>query len=291
MSIRDQESERLRQEAYAFMLQGRFDEALVGYDRAIEAAESEAQRELVTIVKADAMIATDRDGPEVKALPAIVMRRRSPRHVYFAAYTLIRRFADTDVKRALFYGDIAVGAAAQLGEPIPRAKVLNSVGAIYMIDSRFPEAIAMLSEAVAILEPLEHPEAESMRPWVVANLGGAMVHGGDIEEGLRLIESVYEENQDSEARADCALDLCYGYLQLDRLEEAHAAGEKGFALATTDRVLRNAHYLLGEIAVRSDRFDEAEVHFSALEAYYPNFPNLRNLLLAVDLCPILNLKC
>ncbi|HWW61741.1 MAG TPA: hypothetical protein VN181_10275, partial [Thermoanaerobaculia bacterium] len=83
----------------------------------------------------------------------------------------------------------------------------------------------------------------------------------------------------------------YGYLQRNRFDEARIAGEKGFALAETDRLIRNAHYLLGEIAVRTDRFDDAEVHFAALESYYPNFPNLRNLLLAVDLCPILNLKC
>lgn len=291
MSIHDQESERLRQEAVALMWRGCLDEALAAYDVALATAESEDQRELVTIGKAEALIAADRDGAEVRELAAIVMRRRSPGHVYRAAYALMYRYSDTDCKRAMFYGEIASKAAAELDEIVPRAKVLNGLGVIQMIDARFGDAADSFARAIAFIEPLEgDDEAAKLMPSCVANLGGAKIHSGDFEEGLALINSVLPLVDDPSSRADFALDLCYAYLQLDRFDEAHAAGEEGLALATEQRLVRNAHYLLGEIAVRTDHFDEAEQHFEALESFYPDFPNLRNLLLAVDLCPILNLK-
>ncbi|HVR37991.1 MAG TPA: hypothetical protein VMU84_02780 [Thermoanaerobaculia bacterium] len=277
----DHESERLRKEAIGLMWQGRVDDALVAYDEALALAESDDQRELVTIGKAEALIAAEREEAEVRELPAIVLRRRSPRHVYLAAYALMRRFSDKDRKRALFYGDVAAEAAAAMGDDEARAKVLNGSGILQMIESQFGDAIRSFEQAIELAKRV---------PAFIANLGGAKIHFGDLENGLALLNDALPQIEDLSARSDFELDLCYGYLQLERLDEARAAGERGFALADNDRLIRNSHYLLGEIAVRTERFDDAEAHFAALESYYPEFPNLRHLLLNVDLCPILNLK-
>ena len=75
------EVEELRQSALAKVRAGALEEALATYDDAFALAHDDETRELITINKADAMIALERSGPEVQALPTIVMRRRNLRHV------------------------------------------------------------------------------------------------------------------------------------------------------------------------------------------------------------------
>ena len=71
------EVEELRQKALAQVRAGAFEEALVTYDAALAVVRDDETRELIIINKADAMIALERSGPDVQALPTIVMRRRA----------------------------------------------------------------------------------------------------------------------------------------------------------------------------------------------------------------------
>ena len=90
------------------MWRGDADAALAQYERASAVAIDDETRELITIRKAEALIALDREGPEIAALPGIVMRHRSARHVYLAANTLQRHLCERDQRpRAIFYGGIA----------------------------------------------------------------------------------------------------------------------------------------------------------------------------------------
>ena len=81
--------EELRQAAIAKDRVEQFDEALALFDEALSLAEDDETRELITINKAHAMIGAQRSGPEVQALPMVLMRRRNPRHTFLAAYALL----------------------------------------------------------------------------------------------------------------------------------------------------------------------------------------------------------
>jgi hypothetical protein len=81
--------EDLRQAAIAKDRVEQFDEALALFDEALSLAEDEETRELITINKAHAMIGAQRSGPEVQALPMVLMRRRNPRHTFLASYALL----------------------------------------------------------------------------------------------------------------------------------------------------------------------------------------------------------
>src|SRR5688572_25310638 len=61
--------EELRQEARARLRRGDYEQALEVYDEALLLADDDETRELITINKADAMIALERTGPEVNDLP------------------------------------------------------------------------------------------------------------------------------------------------------------------------------------------------------------------------------
>ena len=113
---------------------------------------------------------------------------------------------------------------------------------------------------------------------------------GDVEAGLSLIHQAIPMIVSPSSLAEAYIDLCYAYLDLNDLEKAHSYGEAGLRIATEERQIRNAHFLLGEVACKRNDTAAAEVHFGELARFYPNFRHLKNLLMGVDLRSMVNLK-
>jgi tetratricopeptide (TPR) repeat protein len=293
MSEREREALQLCDQGLQYMWKGEIDSAIDLYDRAAVLTDAEETRELITIRKAEALIAGERDGAEVTALPGIVMRRRSPRHVYLAANTLQRRYCESDDrKRAIFYGEIARGAANELGDPLSRASVLNSLGITLVADSRFDSAVEVLNEALGAINELDHNKEETrwLRASALGNVGGAEILRGRIAEGILILEEVLPEMGEQYLIAEVCLDLCFAYLELEQYERAEAFGRRGLALATIGRQTRNGNHLLGEICMRTRRYAESDAYFDVVASYYPGFKNVKQLLTAVDVCGMVNWK-
>jgi tetratricopeptide (TPR) repeat protein len=270
---------------------GEVEAALACYDRARELARSEELIELITIRKAEALIAAERDGEEIGQLAQIVMRRRSPRHVYLAAGTLMRRFTEQDDRRrAIFYGEIARKAAMSLADPFARASILNYLGITLVADSQFSAAIHALDEALASFTMIRECPDPMLGAAIRANLGGAKILSGDVQEGIRLTEAAVDKLDDEYARAEALLDLAFGYMQLEKYKRAERLAKEALSFATVGRQLRNGNHLLGEIAVRRGRVEEALKHFDVVASYYPGFKNVTQLLVTVDLCSVVNWK-
>lgn len=275
------------------MWKGEVDAALALYDRASVVAESDDTREVITIRKAEALIAADREGAEVGALPGIVMRRRSHRHVYMAAAVLMRRFVESDDrKRAIFYGEIARNAVAELNDPFARATVLNHLGITLVADSQFQPAIEALEEAMTAMALLDDSREDyrSLRSSILGNLGGAKVLCGETKAGIKVLEGVFHQLDDDYLVAEACLDLCFGYMELERYDIAEMYGDRALKVASVRRQIRNANHLLGEICLRTSRYDEADGHFDVVASYYPDFKNVKQLLVSVDLCAVVNWK-
>ena len=275
------------------MWRGDVEAALAAYDRALADVESDESRELITIRKAEALIAADREGLEVAALPAIVLRRRSARHVYMAAAVLMRRFVEADDRRkAIFYGDIARAAASELDEPMALASVLNHLGITLVADSQFDAAMTALEEGLATIAGLlaDREDARALQASLLVNLGGAKVLRGENEEGVRLLESALDRLDDDYTVAEACLDLCFGLMQLESYEAAERYGRRAFELASVKRQVRNANHLLAEICLRTGRYDESDDFFDVVASFYPEFRNVKQLLVAVDLCSVVNWK-
>jgi tetratricopeptide (TPR) repeat protein len=284
--------EELRQKALLKVREEEFDEAIALYDEALSLAENDESRELIIIKKADALIAAGRGGAEVQALPAILMRRRNLHHTFLAAYALTdkHRLAN-DPKRAIFYGQIALDAAVQANEDYWKLAALNGLGIIYEIDSQFSSAIECLESALELLECIGDESMKSFSYVAIRqNLGYNKILVGDVQIGITMIESVLNDIQVPSSRSDSLIDLCYGYLELEKYEVAQRYGQAGLELATDPRQLRNAHYLLGETAYKLGDQETADHHFDELARYYPQFRNLKTLLMAVDLRSMINLK-
>ncbi len=285
-------SEELRRAALAKVRAGQLDEALTAYDAALAAADDEEIRELITINKADAMIAAERTGPEVQALPTIIMRRRNLRHVYLAAYALVFKYrTESEVSRAKFYAQLALQTAEEANEPLWKVGALNELGSICDMDSKFDQAIECSEQALALIEQLDNREEHDFTyALTLENLGASKLLNNEFEQGIALVEKALPSILSPTHRAEAYIDLCFGYLALENLERARHFGEAGLELATESRQIRNAHYLLGEVAYKLGDIELAEEHFDKLAVFYPNFRHLKSLLFAIDLRSMVNLK-
>jgi len=293
MSKGDTKARELCEAGLQQLWQGEVDTALDCYTRALEVAKDEELRELITIRKAEALISADREGPEVSMLPKIVMRRRCPRHVYLAAGNMLRLQCErSEYRRAIFYGEIAHEAAIQLNDPLSSAGILNHLGIAHSANSDFKSALDAFEEAYDALSLLDEnrDEVRSLRPAILANIGGVNVISGQTGEGIRLLEQALPFLDENYAIAEAMLDLCLGYCDLENYESAEAFGRRALTLATVDRQVRNANYLLGRIATAGGRYDEAADYFDVVAGYYKEFPNVRELLMTVDLSRVVNWK-
>jgi tetratricopeptide (TPR) repeat protein len=283
--------EELRQDARAQLRRGEYEQALGIYDEALALAADEETRELLSINKADALIMLERTGPEVNELPRVIMRRRHPRHVYLAAYALQYKYRlESDLKRALFYGQLALRTAEEAGEPSWRRIVLLELGNIYVHDSQIPQAIESFTESMAIVEESPLQEKELSYSYALESLGYCLVLQGDLETGMKHIHASLDLLHEPIGRAEAYVDLCFGYLEMGAYEKALFYGQAGLDISEDPRQTRNAHYLLGEACYKSGDVEGADFHFGELAKFYPQFRNLKNLLYAIDLRSMVNLK-
>lgn len=284
--------EALRQAALAKVRSENFEAALELYDQALLLAVDEEVRELITINKADALIASESSGPEVQQLPLILMRRRNHHHTFLAAYALMYKHRlQNETKRGIFYGQVALDAAAAANEPMWKLGALNDLGIIYEIDSQFTRAIDCFEQALVLIESVFDAEDQRFgRAAIIQNLGYNKLLIGEVEQGILLLESILGQIEGPSTLADAHLDLCYGYLELEQYDAARRHGETGLANAVEVRQTRNAHYLLGEVAYKSGDVETASFHFDELARFYPQFRNLKSLLFAIDLRSMVNFR-
>lgn len=284
--------EELRQAALRQVRSGDYAEALGLYDEALALATDEEVRELITINKADAMIALERTGTEVNELPRVIMRRRSPRHVYLAAYALQYKYRlENDLKRAMFYGQLALRTAEEANESSWRRIVLLELGNIYELDSQIDTAVECFEESLAIgEESRENRDRDLSHAYAIENLGYCKLLQGKLDDGLAYVHEALGMLHDPIGRAEAYVDLCYGYVERGDYAQAQIYGEAALEIAKDPRQVRNAHYLLGEACYKAGDVDGATHHFDELAKFYPQFRNLKNLLFAIDLRSMVNLK-
>ena len=282
--------EELRQGGLAKVRANELEGAIGLYDQALALASDEEARELITINKADAMIALERSGPELQELARVIMRRRNPRHVCLAGYALqYKHRLEGDFKRALFYGQLALRAAEEANDLAYERAVLVDLGNIYEMDSQVERAMECFEQALVLLDDASEHNNLS-RGYTLENLGYCRLLTGHIDEGLATIHDALQYLSDPLGLVEAYVDLCYGYLEQGDLQTARKYGQMALECATDSRHIRNAHYLLGEIAYTTGEAEQANHHFDQLARFYPQFRNLKSLLFAVDLRSMINLK-
>lgn len=283
--------EELRQAALSEVRACHFAKALSLYDEALAKPSDETMQELLSINKADALIALGRySSPEVRRLPRIVMRRKPDRHVFLAAYSLAFKYREErKLERAVFYSELALQAAQDSGDIHSQIGALNELGIIYGMTSSFAKAIECCEAAIRLLDRLEDPaRRHQSRLALVANIAGNKILSGETREGLTMLQSIFDDLLGTPSVADLCIELCFGHIEIHQYDKAKHYGRMALDLATERRHICSAHYLLGEAAQQAGDIATADLHFEELTKLYPGFRNLKSFLYAIDLRSVVN---
>ncbi len=223
----------------------------------------------------------------------ILMSGEDPVNCLLAAYNIARAYEFAkEVRKGLFYAQIALDRSRLLDRPDDIASSHNQIGNFLLAQSRFEEACKEYEEGLALLPP----DASVDKALILTNLGYARIVLGR-SDGLSLIYQSLRLLHRLGARRETIfphLDLCFGLLEVGSYRHALRHGVRALALAEEageHDSIKHALFLLGEVAQESGDPSLAREHFRRLqERYFPASPHLADLLLTVDVRKLINLK-
>lgn len=276
---------------------GNLAEALTHYSAALQAARVHGDGELVDrALCAEAALAIELgevDGP-VPDLREIVLRNGNAETCALAARAIARAYElKKDYRKSLFYARVARDRAEQAKSAERLAAANNQMGNALIAQCVFEEAAESYRRALGTI-PAERTE---WRLICTANLGYCELLQGRLRSGLRRIYATLREARRQGLRRVemiARVDLCYAHLELRRYRDAERYGARGLELAEEIGevdLIKNALYLSGQVAVLLD--DEArgrEIFAELQRRFYPGQPFLADLLVNVDVRPLINLR-
>jgi Tfp pilus assembly protein PilF len=292
-------AEASRRDALAHLERGEFASALASYDAALASARETADPAFVDWIYVCRAAAAAETGPasdELVELKRILLRTRDPQTAFRAAYSSAAIYRLRKERgKVFFYANLARRHADAIGDLRLIGACLNEVGNALAADSRFDEAAAAYGTALERTAP-EAPLLSVPRAQWSDNLGYCLIAQDRVAEGLALVHTALDTLEKEAARGFTVyplLDLSFGYLKLDRFEEARWFGEEGLGRVATAGDLeaeKNLLYLLGEACHLAGDASASQGYFDRLAYLYPDFKNLRAYLDVFDFRNVLNLR-
>ena len=277
--------------------QGNYNQAVDAFDRCMEMALTHGESDLwdraycnrcgVAIELGDA-------DDSIRELREIVLRSSDDENAFLAAYNVARYYElEKDHRRGRFYARVARDRCLRLGRRDWLAWSHNQTGNLLIAESQFEEACTEYENALRVM-----PAPRSVpRALILDNLGYCRIVQGRHEEGFRLLfESIRSLNAFGASREQSRprLSLCYAYLEVGRLRAALRQGLRSLEIAVDHddhASVKNAHYLIAETYKQLGQDELAHDYFIRLQQrYYPEAPHVPDLLMAVDVRTLINLK-
>jgi tetratricopeptide (TPR) repeat protein len=297
----DRDFEQLLDEGRRHLAEERLEEALFTYEEAEGVAQARGDQrcaELAFVNRCAVLIPMTRaqglPGEVMNRLREILMAGRDDVNCFLAAYNVARTFEFVkEHRKGLFYARIALDRSRVIGSVDWLASSHNQIGNLLLAGSRFEAACGEYEEALRLL-PAEPSRRKAL---ILTNLGYALVVLERPEEGLRLIYQSLRMLRVLGARREQViphLDLSFALLEVGRFRHAVRHGTQALALAEEagePDSIKQALFLLGEATHQAAGAQEAREFFQRLqERYFPDASYLADVLLAVDVRKLINLK-
>lgn len=287
--------EQLRDQGERAVEAGRLIQALELFEQALERAREREDAELIDLAvcnRSAVLVSLSRQQEVMSPLRQILVRNRDSRTCALAAYNLSRAHeGNKEHKKGLFYGRIARDRAIAIDWLVPESH--NQIGNCLMNDSCFEQAADEYRRALELLSD----EPSVMRALVMVNLGYCLMMMGKIRKGVRLSFQSLRWFRRFGARLYEAwphLDLCYAYLELGRLRRAREHGRRALAIGQETGEsgrIKTALYLLGDTERTAGDLEAAWEHFAELqESFYPDSPQVAELMIAVGMRQVIHLR-
>jgi tetratricopeptide (TPR) repeat protein len=289
--------DRLKREAWEAIKAGELRASLALYDEALAWAREHGepwQVDRTACSRAGVLVELGEGAGVLSDLRQILLGNRDSECRFLAAYTLARAHdLASEQEKALFYARIANRQAAENGTPEQLSSSHNLIGNLLLSKSEFDGALEQFRRALEVL-----PASEPLRRAIVLdNLGYCRAIRGryrkafrDLFESVRLCVRLGARSFEANAR----LSLAYTYLQCERIRPAIRHATKSLALAESceDRVaVKYGLFILGEAHKLAGNPLAARSYFRRLQQdYYPEAPNVPDLLLLLNVRSLVNLK-
>lgn len=254
-----------------------------------KAADRAFANRCTTVVKRDRSLGLE----EIQRLREILMAGDDPVVSRLAAYNVARAFECAKQNRkGLFYARIALDRSKILDSSDWMASSRNQLGNFLLAEGRFQEAREEYEAALELLPP----DPSRRKALILTNLGYAKVvlelKGGLdlLYRSLRMLRSLGAHSE----QVFPHLDLSFALLEVGRYRHALKHGARALTLAEEsgdEDSVKHALFLLGEAAQQAGDPGTARETFQQLqERYFPESRHLPDVLLAVDVRKLVNLK-
>lgn len=298
MSDRAKHLEFLRHTAREAVWSGDFDRAVVLLEEGLALARQWKSRENEDIFLCNriaTLLELGRNDFDLSALKEVLLRHPYGPLGAFAAYTAGRAHElRKEHAKARTYAQMAIQRCEDSRDYL-RGVSLNLLGNLSVSESQFDAALPLYREAMAIYQDCGRETGREMA-LTEDNIGYIHIARDEVSVGVPMVDRALSQLETLGARQATAypcLDLCLGHLKLESFDEAEHWGIRALALGqefVKSDVVKNSHYLLGEIYSETDREEDAERHFEALSGFYPEFPSLKNFLHQVNVVGMINLR-
>jgi tetratricopeptide (TPR) repeat protein len=228
-------------------------------------------------------------------LREVLLRSSAGPAGFHAAYAIARAHdLRREREKARFYAGIALERAERIGNREWRAWVHNLLGNLELSASRFAEAAARFRQALQLAPATSSPVWAAL---IKDNLGYCCVIRRRRRAGLKLIyESLRTLRRHGAERFEVhpRLSLSYALLEAGRPRTATRHARRVLLISATSgdaEARKAALFLLGEAAKHLGRLDDARGYFLQLQSeFYPDGSHLPDLLMAIDVRRLVNLK-
>jgi tetratricopeptide (TPR) repeat protein len=300
--INTQTFDQLRSLGHHALASGQVEEALHLLEQAIVSARESGEQEQIDLAlcnRSSVAIALGEEREVLGVLRPILLRSGRADVCFLAADGLSRAYElGKEFKKGLFYARASLSYAERTGRPDWIASGHNQSGNCLTGTSHFEAAYAAYGQARKSLEDdTQRPESMVVHTGILVNLGYCKMMLGSIRRGMGLSFRALRIYRRLGTRAYDGwphLDLSYGYLELGHFDRARQHAEHALRLAEETRIdvlQKNALFLLGETEKACGRYTESHAYFARLQGrYYPQSPQLLEVLSAVGLRQVVNLR-
>ena len=199
------------------------------------------------------------------------------------------------LEKAGHYVRVALENAERAGDTTRVISTRGLQGHLAVMEGRHDEAVEHLSSALALQRSLAS-ECLVSEGTLLERLGYAQVLAGRIGPGVASLRQSLQQSRRSGSayeQAEAHVDLAFAFLLAGKNGASERHALKSLALATTcgyPTTVKNATFILMELALRGDRDADFERWFARLEALLPDVRLSRDFFRIFDLSDVINLK-
>jgi tetratricopeptide (TPR) repeat protein len=288
--------EELRNRGQQAIDAGQLEAAVEILQEAVDLAAERGDTRLIDLTvcnRAAALVELGRGEGELPRLREILVRNNDPVNCRIAAYTIARHYEVTkNYKKALFYARITLDRSALLDRRDWLASSHNLIGNTLLAESYIEPACAEYEKALELIPGEPTPALAK----ILINIGYCRILERRHAEGYRLLYRSLRLLRRFGARKYevlARLDLCFAHLETQHYRLARRQGMLALGLAESigdSASVKNALYLLGEVANLDGDIETARGHFERLQQdFFPEAGYLPEFLLAVDIRKLVNL--